>query len=81
MSSAIDPPIGTSFEAVLWDYGGVFTASPFGAVDRLANEMGVSAQVLLGAIFGPYDRDTDHPWHGGGDTGWTGIVTLTHPIT
>ncbi len=56
-------PIDTSFEAVLWDYGGVFTASPFSAVDLLADQMGVEPKVLLDAIFGPYDRDTDHPWH------------------
>lgn len=50
-------------EAVLWDYGGVFTASPFSAVVELAAKMGVEADDLLAAIFGPYDRDTDHAWH------------------
>ena len=50
-------------EAVLWDYGGVFTASPFSAVVELAATMGCEADDLLAAIFGPYDRDTDHAWH------------------
>lgn len=52
-----------SIEAVLFDYGGVFTVSPFAAVTSLSEKLGVPAPVLLEIIFGPYDRDTDHPWH------------------
>lgn len=52
-----------SIDAVLWDYGGVFCASPFAAVAELAGEMGVEPQQLLEIIFGPYERDTAHPWH------------------
>ncbi len=41
-------------EAVLFDFGGVFTASPFDAAgDAREREL----------IFGPYHADTDHPWH------------------
>jgi len=50
-------------EAVLIDYGGVFTPSPFVAVERLGAELGAAPGELVEVMFGPYDRDTDHPWH------------------
>ena len=49
--------------AVIWDYGGVFSGSPFGAMAGVAREMGVDPERYLEIVFGPYDRDTDHPWH------------------
>lgn len=42
--------------AALFDFGGVFTASPFAAAAGLGPG-------VLELVFGPYDRDTDHPWH------------------
>ncbi len=50
-------------QAILFDYGGVFTGPTFSAVDVLARELGTSAAVLFGLFLGPYDADTDHPWH------------------
>ena len=50
-------------EAVIWDYGGVFSSSPFEAMAGVAREMGVDPQRYLEIVFGPYDHDTDHPWH------------------
>ncbi len=47
-------------DAVLFDFGGVFTASPFDAADAL--EGGAPGR-LRELVFGPYDADTDHPWH------------------
>src|SRR5262245_60561408 len=29
----------------------------------VAREQGVDPQRFLEIVFGPYDRDTDHPWH------------------
>ncbi len=52
-----------AIEAVLWDYGGVFSASPFEAMERLASELGVEPERYVALIFGPYERDDDHPWH------------------
>ncbi len=49
--------------AVMWDYGGVFMSSPFEAVAGVARELGVEPTRYLEIIFGPYDRDTSHPWH------------------
>lgn len=51
------------FDAVLLDFGGVFTPSPFHAFERAAQDLGASPQQVLDLVFGPYDRDTDHPWH------------------
>jgi len=49
--------------AVFFDFGGVFIASPFGAIAPAAERLGVAEADLVDAIFGPYDADTDHPWH------------------
>ena len=51
------------FQAVLFDFGGVFTASPFHAAGSLAADLGTSADRLIEVVFGPYSEDTDHPWH------------------
>ena len=51
------------FDAVLLDFGGVFTPSPFAAFERAAESLGAPAEQVLDLVFGPYDRDTDHPWH------------------
>jgi len=48
---------------VIWDYGGVFSGSPFDAMAGVAREMGVDPRRYLEIVFGPYATDTDHPWH------------------
>ncbi len=53
----------TEIRAVLFDFGGVFTASPFGALDVIGERTGADPQVLMEVVFGPYHEDTDHPWH------------------
>ena len=50
-------------EAVLWDYGGVFTPSPFGAITAYAHSVGAEPVAFREIIFGSYDVDGDHPWH------------------
>jgi epoxide hydrolase-like predicted phosphatase len=50
-------------DAVLFDFGGVFTASPFVALREAAAGFGVAPEVVLATVFGDYDQDTDHPWH------------------
>lgn len=49
-------------EVVLWDFGGVFTGSPFANVGVYATQIGASADELLDLVFG-YGDDGDHPWH------------------
>ena len=41
---------------VLFDFAGVLTSSPWGAI---AGAGGGDLELLIG----PYDEDTDHPWH------------------
>ncbi|MFK7898053.1 MAG: HAD family hydrolase [Myxococcota bacterium] len=53
----------SQFDAVMWDFGGVFSSSPFSAIAALGKEKGVDGDDFFHAIFGPYDGDTDHPWH------------------
>lgn len=50
-------------EAVVYDFGGVFMASPFEAVRQLSADKGIDYELVLSVLFGPYDEDTDHPWH------------------
>ena len=52
-----------AIEAVLFDFGGVFTLSPFSAVKAAGEALGVDGEVVLALCFGPYDEDTDHAWH------------------
>jgi epoxide hydrolase-like predicted phosphatase len=50
-------------DAVLFDFGGVFTDSPFGAAEALGASLGADPARFLEIVFGPYHQDTDHPWH------------------
>ena len=52
-----------TIEAVVFDFGGVFTASPFSGLHAWHAERGLDPELGLRAVFGPYDQDTDHPWH------------------
>jgi epoxide hydrolase-like predicted phosphatase len=52
-----------SVRAVLFDFGGVFMASPFAAVRDFGARQGIDPERVLELIFGRYDSDTDHPWH------------------
>lgn len=49
-------------EAVVFDFGGVFTSSPSVAVRRAADEAGVDPEALLDMMLGSYGEDSDHPW-------------------
>jgi epoxide hydrolase-like predicted phosphatase len=51
-----------SFDAVLFDFSGVLVDSAFDAMRGLGGD-GVDGERMLELLLGPYDRDTDHPWH------------------
>lgn len=50
-------------KAVLWDFGGVFTASPFWGLKDYAQSLGTQGDALRQIVFGVYGQDSDHPWH------------------
>ena len=50
-------------EAVLFDFGGVFTESPFLAAHEAGVELGIDVDVAFDLCFGSYHDDGDHPWH------------------
>jgi epoxide hydrolase-like predicted phosphatase len=52
-----------SIEAVLFDFNGVLTTSPFAHMAALGTDAGIDGQVVLDLMLGPYDEDTDHAWH------------------
>ena len=52
-----------AIDAVFFDFGGVFTPSPFSVIRAAGPELGLDPELVLSLCFGPYDDDTDHPWH------------------
>ena len=50
-------------DVVLFDFGGVFTASPFTAVAEMAAAEGLDPLAFAAVMFGDYSQDNDHPWH------------------
>jgi putative hydrolase of the HAD superfamily len=52
-----------AIEAILFDFNGVLTTSPFEHMAALGTDNGVDAEVVLELMLGPYDEDTDHAWH------------------
>lgn len=57
------PRAAGRIRAVLFDFGGVFTPSPFDGARRYGAQIGASPERVLELVFGPYHEDTDHPWH------------------
>jgi len=53
----------SDIDAVLFDFGGVFTPSPFDAAEELGASLGAKPGRVMEIVFGPYHEDTDHPWH------------------
>jgi epoxide hydrolase-like predicted phosphatase len=50
-------------DAVVFDFGGVFTPSPFAAAHAYATDQGADPEALVRVVFGEYGTDTDHVWH------------------
>lgn len=53
----------TDLKAVIFDFGGVFTDSPFHAFSAYAQRIGASEEQVTDIVFGGYGNDGDHPWH------------------
>jgi epoxide hydrolase-like predicted phosphatase len=53
----------TRIEAVVFDFGGVFTPSPFTAAHAYASSQDADPVAFVRIVFGDYDTDSDHPWH------------------
>lgn len=51
------------FEAFLFDFGGVFTDSPFSAVEDFGRTIGADPARVSAIVFGSYEHDGEHPWH------------------
>ena len=52
-----------AIKAVLFDFGGVFTSSPFTAFEDMGAEFGAKPGQVNEIMFGSYAVDGDHPWH------------------
>ena len=53
--------MASSIDALLFDFGGVFTDSPFHAVHAYGEALGTTAEQVTGVVFGSYEHDGDHP--------------------
>ena len=51
------------FEAFLFDFGGMFTDSPFTAVEDFGRAIGADPSRVSAIVFGSYEHDGEHPWH------------------
>ena len=47
----------------MFDFGGVFTPSPFTAAHAYASSQDADPEAFVRIVFGDYDTDSDHPWH------------------
>ena len=51
-------------KVILWDFGGVFTGSPFhGNIDDYAEKLGIALEELTKLVLGYGLPNGDHPWH------------------
>ena len=50
-------------EAIVRDFTGVVTGSPWETIGDIGDDSGVDPVVVLELMLGPYEEDTDHPWH------------------
>lgn len=53
----------TGIKAVIFDFGGVFTESPYTHLDAFGAEIGLGGDEIKELILGPAREDGDHPWH------------------
>jgi len=55
--------MSNAIKAVIFDFGGVFTDSPFTTVDEFGVALGAAPGQIAEIVFGSYEQDGDHPWH------------------
>ena len=63
MTNAAHQTQAPAIEAVLFDFTGVVTGSPWAAIGGIGAGAGMDPDEVLEFMLGPYDQDTDHPFH------------------
>lgn len=53
---------GRRFDAVIFDFSGVVVSSAFGVLAAVLGDQ-LEEAAAMELLVGPYDLDTDHPWH------------------
>ena len=57
------PPVAEhGDDAVIFDFSGVVVSSAFSAITAVLGDQ-LDRDAAMELLVGPYDRDTDHPWH------------------
>jgi putative hydrolase of the HAD superfamily len=54
---------GRSFDAVVFDFGGVLITPMAGKIAEVAARHGIEPDVLQDILLGPREASSDHPWH------------------
>jgi len=62
-NDVFDKVPNVKIDAVIFDFGGVFTASPLPSCEDLGSELGAAPGQIVEIMFGPPAEDSDHPWH------------------
>lgn len=63
MTTAAQHTAAPAIEAVLFDLTGVVTGSPWATIGGIGDGAGMAPDAVLEFMLGPYDQDTDHPFH------------------
>ncbi len=61
MSSDAKPAYGVS--TILWDFGGIFTGSPFYGVNEYVESLNLTVKDITKLVLGYGLPNGDHPWH------------------
>jgi len=57
------PAPANHITTAVFDFGGVFTASPLGLAREAAIQAGVDPDQLIALMLGDYGAESNHPWH------------------
>lgn len=79
LEGADHPGSERRFDAVLFDFGGVLTSSPFHALRTFAEAQGADPETFLRIFIGP-SEDGDHPFHRA-ERGELGALEMFEQIT
>jgi putative hydrolase of the HAD superfamily len=71
-----------SFDAVVFDFGGVLITPMAGKIAEVAARHGVEPDVLQDILLGPREASSDHPWHRAerGEVAYRDLQSMLAPV-
>ena len=84
MTELADVPLrlGRSFDAVVFDFGGVLVTPMARKIAEVAARHGVEPDVLQDVLLGPREESSDHPWHRAerGEVAFADLQAMLAPV-